>query len=901
MKYILLTLLFFTLLLSNETTNKFQEEFLTSQQKEFIKNHPIIRVSNEKDWAPYDYNENGVPKGYAIDYLKLLAKKIGVTIVFDTDKWSSLIEKIKNKELDVIHPLTTNEERKKYLHFSEPFIKYNMSIVTSDTNSDIKTLEDLKFKRVSVAKGWNSTKYLKKHYPEIIFKEYSGAKEKLEAVAFGEADATIDLYLTVNYLKQKHLLNNIKIAGRAKLGDFNSDLHIGVRKDWAIFSDIIKIAMTQFSHDGIAALNQKWMNVSSKEISFTKEELKYLDQKDKISMCIDPDWFPYEKIQNNKHVGMSHDYFELFRKLLPLPIELLPTRTWIQTLKYAQNRKCDIISLAVKTPKRSEYLDFPQPYIKLPLVVATKLDKPFVSSLNDILEHKLGVMRGYFLIELLRNKYPNIKLVEVDSMQEGFEKILSGETYGFIDSLTVVGHKIQKEYLGNVKIAGKIDEEVLIGVATRNDEPLLHAIFEKVVNTLTPDDHQKILNKWVSVKYDKAFDYSYVWKVLLFVFVVIGFFLYRQYLLKKQNVILRESQKRLQNSVEEFEHIIDSTMEAILIFENKICIDANSEAVTLLGYAHKEDLIGIGALDVIDSIHHDLVRDKFKLDASEPYEVQGIKKDGTLFPVLIKGHNILLRNKKVRISAMLDLTDVKNKEKLLSEHSKMVALGEMLGNIAHQWRQPLSVISTAASGVRIQKEMGILNDDVFYDSMDGIVKNANYLSSTIDDFRCFIHQDKTKISFSLNEHIKKDLTILKGMLNLNDIEIVLDLDEDIQLFNIENELTQVIINIINNAKDAFIENKIEDRYIFIKTFVKNNQAYIVLQDNAGGILDHIIDKVFEPYFTTKHKEQGTGLGLYMSNQIITNSMEGTIKVKNRDFGYLSQQYRGAEFTISLPL
>ena len=900
MKHALLILLFINILLANEDIKKFQEDFFNEKQKEFIQSHPIIKVSNEKDWAPYDYNENGVAKGYSIDYLNLIAKKIGVTFEYETDRWSNLIQKIKNREIDVIHPLSINDKRKKYLHFTEVLFNNDAAIVTNDINKDIKSLNDLDNKIVSVAKGWNQTKILKENYPNIILKEYDNALDKLKAVAFGEADATIDAYLTINFLRQKHLLNNLKIVSRINIPNLSSRLHIGVRKDWKIFANIIDITLKNINNEEIIALNKKWMILDDKKIILSQNELDFLEDKKKILMCVDPNWMPYEKIENNRHVGMFADYFKLFKEILPASIELVQTKDWTQTLEFARNRECDIISGAVKTPKRSQYLNFTVPYVKLPLVVATTPDKPFVENIQNILEYKLAIVKSYAYIELLKNKYPHIQIVEVSTHTQGLEKVLSGEVYGFIDSLATVGIKIQKDYFGNIKIAGKLDEKFTLGMGTRKDMPILKTIFDKIITSITPQEHQTILNKWVSVKYDRSTDYSYLWKFFLFVAVIIVFLMYRQYLLSKQNTKLIQTQNRLKDSVDEFQYLIDSTIEAIFILKDGKIIDVNLSGIKLFGYENKEELLGLNPLLLVDNTSKQTVTTNLK-NQNITYEANCLKKDLTVFPVLIQGRTFKLKNELIRLSCVVDLTQLKEKDRLLSEHNKMVALGEMLGNIAHQWRQPLSVISTAASGVKVQKEMDILNDDVFNDSMDGIVNNANYLSKTIDDFNSFIKGNKNKIQFNLNKNIQRNLTILDGMLKINHINIVQNTDNSITLNNYENELSQAIINIINNAKDILIEKDTSDKMIFISSYIKNNTVFLSIKDNAGGIPSDVIDRIFEPYFTTKHQKQGTGLGLYIVRQIIVDSMKGEIKAQNVDYLYENTPYTGAEFIITFPL
>jgi PAS domain S-box-containing protein len=896
----ILFLLINTFLLSSSTSVL---ETLTPQEIEFIKTHPKVVISNEKDWAPYDYNENGIAKGYSIDYIKLLAKKVGIELSFETHGWNDLIKMVKNKEIDLLHPASINEKRKEYLNFLESHIKYNLSLITSTQNKNIKSLKDMSGKVLAVGKGWATTKTMKDKYPKIIYKEYSTSKEKLVAVAYGEADATVESFLTATYIMKIALLNNLKIVSKIELGKSIKDLHIGIRKDWPILRDIFQKSMNSITEEEILKLNNKWFHIEKLEknqkIEFSSEELLYLKSKKMLSMCIDPLWMPYEKISEGKHIGMSSDYFNIFRKDIPIPIVLKKTSSWAETIEFSKNRECDLISLAIKTPSREKFLSFTKTYLKVPLVVATKPDKPFVVDLQDIIHYKIGMVKGYAFIELLKNKYPNLNVIEVNSVSEGLTLVSSNKIYGFVDSLSSIGYKVQEEYLGSIRIAGKIDQNFEMGIAIRKDHPILLNIFNKVISNLTNEQHRDILNKWVSVRYDKEFDSSLLLKLGLIVFFVALFLIYRQNMLRKQNNVLIDAQKKLQESNEEFGHLINSTMEAIFVWKEGKCINANFEAIKLFGYKNKDDILGITTSDIFPLEMLEIVKQKLLEKESKPYELSAIKNDGTIFPVLIKGHNFELKNSLVRVSAIIDLTELKYKEKLLTEQTKMVALGEMLGNIAHQWRQPLSVISTAASGLQIQKEMDMLSDEMFDESMEAIVLNTGYLSNTINDFTNFIKDDKLFHRFNLKEHMEKNLKILKSMLAFAHIKVILNIDNSIFINNYENELSQVIMNIVTNAKDAFVQRDIEDRIIFIHSFMDENEVSIFIRDNAGGIPENIINKIFEPYFTTKHKYQGTGIGLYMTNKIITESMKGAITVKNDEYEYNDKVYKGALFRLTL--
>ena len=363
---------------------------------------------------------------------------------------------------------------------------------------------------------------------------------------------------------------------------------------------------------------------------------------------------------------------------------------------------------------------------------------------------------------------------------------------------------------------------------------------------------------------------------------------------------IKKREISLEKSVESFEALINSTMEGLVLHENGVCFDANEVAVKLFGYERKDELIGKKILDFIAPSSLELVKSKMSVD-SNPYEIKMVKKDGSEIETLVQGKFFEMNNKIVKASAVIDITDIKEKEKLLFQQSKMASMGEMIGNIAHQWRQPLSTISTASSGMKFQKEFGELKDEDFTVSMDAILKSTQYLSNTIDDFRNFFNADKQLVKFDVNRLIKKSLSLIDSSLKSYFINVHNEINEEVIIYGYKNEFIQAIMNIIANARDAFLTNNIKEENKLIIIDLKRNGSTVLLsiQDNAGGISEDIISKIFEPYFTTKHKSRGTGIGLYMTHQIITEHLEGEINVKNETFMFENKRYKGAKFTIKL--
>ncbi len=242
---------------------------------------------------------------------------------------------------------------------------------------------------------------------------------------------------------------------------------------------------------------------------------------------------------------------------------------------------------------------------------------------------------------------------------------------------------------------------------------------------------------------------------------------------------------------------------------------------------------------------------------------------------------------------------VRHKDKLLFQQSKMAAMGEMIENIAHQWRQPLSIITTATTGLKVQKKFDLITDESLDNGLNNIHESADYLSQTIDDFRNFYKDDKLKVLFDISSTLDKALHLLESKLKNKKIDIVLDI-EDIEILGYQNELIQVFMNILNNSRDALDELPIVKKIICIESEKIKDTVIIRFFDNAGGIDEQILPKVFDHKFTTKIEQNGTGIGLYMSRLII-EKVGGSITVENKEFKHEEIDYKGAEFVVTLPL
>lgn len=258
-------------------------------------------------------------------------------------------------------------------------------------------------------------------------------------------------------------------------------------------------------------------------------------------------------------------------------------------------------------------------------------------------------------------------------------------------------------------------------------------------------------------------------------------------------------------------------------------------------------------------------------------------------------------NKNLELKIKKAVEENRKKDKIMFQQAKLAAMGEMLQNIAHQWRQPLSSLSMIIEGFQIKSQLGKLDNEYIQRKTDEALKIAENMSKTIDDFKNFFLPDKIKKVVNIKECINHSKKLLLPVLNKYNVDLIVKIRHNVNIFGYPNELSHVCLNIINNAIEQ-LKNKEGLRKIVI--FVKNDKKNVIISviDNGGGVDEGIIDKIFEPYFTTKLKEHGSGIGLYMAKQIIEKHMQGIIRVKNIKHKMFSKKsYKCAMFEIILPL
>ena len=327
--------------------------------------------------------------------------------------------------------------------------------------------------------------------------------------------------------------------------------------------------------------------------------------------------------------------------------------------------------------------------------------------------------------------------------------------------------------------------------------------------------------------------------------------------------------------------IINNSIEGILIIKDGFIKDMNQSLLEILGYENKNELIGNLATGILIPTS----KEKFiKYNSRIFQEISIITKNGNIIPVIIKIKDIAFSNQDYKMVSILDLSELKEKEKMMLLQSKHSAMGEMISMIAHQWRQPLSSVSTIVSRIKLRNNMNKIDKEFLNNILDEMNEYIQYMSNTIDDFRNFFSVDTKKELTTLNEIVFTVYKMVDKSFCSQNINIEIKNTELSERLLFKNELIQILLNIINNAKDAFAEKNVENPLIQISFSEDEKYQNILIEDNAKGIDKKIIGNIFEPYFSTKTQKNGSGLGLYICKTILEKDNLGTIKVENKNDG-----------------
>ena len=520
---------------------RFYKPLFTKEEEDFIKNRPLIKIAAFEGSEPFAIaDKTHMPKGHDIELLEVLHTLTGLHFE---------VEIIPRDELLPEHAAVLGESNLGggWLQ-SDPYVTLPpFLIVKKGDTLKIDAPKALQKKRIALLEQTKkSIASLNIPQKNLVFTKTK--QELLTLLVANKVDAIVGDATLFYHAKEMGLLSGIEIALALKEP---RNVSFFIRDDSPQLHSIINKALHNMRDEVKQKIKENWFDYKTQRIDLNHVELHYLKQHPSIKVCIDPHWLPYEGLKDGKHTGMSADYLALFEEHLDTKFTLVPTKDWGESLEFIRQGKCQMVPLATKTPQREEFLRFTTPYMSTPVIVATREDVAYLSSIDVLKDKKLAVPAKYASAEILKAKYPDFTIEEVVTIDEGLSKVISGEFFGLIETPATVGHLFQTKYTGKLKIAAQLGEESHLSMATAKGEEVLRTILQKALDTISDEERRIIYNKWVAIKYEKGVDYTLVWQVLIVSFLLLFAIFYRNRHLKHLNKALAHAKENAEIATRE--------------------------------------------------------------------------------------------------------------------------------------------------------------------------------------------------------------------------------------------------------------------------------------------------------------------------------------------------------------
>lgn len=492
----------------------------TGEEQSFIASHPVVTMGMLSDFSPFSFVSQGHQVGYSDSLLKIISERTGLKFSYVVDDWSKIFYLFKTGQLDAVANISYAEERTKFTRYTDAYYQIPTVVFVRNDFKNYQGVSSLKDRVV----GMTREVFYKKILSRLTgpgLREYDDHSAMMKDLSFGTLDAVVAPLNTGNHYVRKLGLVNLVIAGEFSVDGMKAeDLRFGVRPDITPLAGIINKALRSLSASDWQLLETSWLSPKTGTsagytLQFSNKETAYLKEKKKLVLGVVSDRLPFGRVNDDgQYVGIGADFLALFAKQLPIPVIVKKCSSWNDLLTQIKKRQCDFCMAAMKTPEKQTYMDITTPYLTIPNVIATSVNAPFIDDFRKFLDRPMGAIKSSAISELLKSTYPGMHLVALNSELAGINGVQQGRLFGFICTMTEIGYHLRQEKIVDIKIAGKMPYDWQAGIGTRNDEPLLGEIFQKLVMSVSEKQNAQVLDHWLSVKVEQKFDYSPFWKAL---------------------------------------------------------------------------------------------------------------------------------------------------------------------------------------------------------------------------------------------------------------------------------------------------------------------------------------------------------------------------------------------------
>ena len=526
---------------------------LTPEEIAWIKEHPVITSTNEMEWAPLDFVDDGEAIGFSIDYLNLVASKVGLKIEYvNVYAWDVLLAKLEAKEIDMAQSIIKTPDREVYLNFTDPYLNLPMVYFGREGADRINSIEDLKGKRIGVVIESISDRIYTEDYSHLNIIKFDSTVEALKALSAGAIDIHADILPVSRYMIRTNLLPGIEVVGDKFFPETeNADLiRLAARKDWPELNSILSKGMAAVSAMEFRDIAEKWQTqqnfVISDGIGLTPEEKTWLSANRVIDVSIDLNQAPLEFLDDEGNIsGMTGAYLKLIGDKLGIEFRNGGAENWQQALEKIKSGDTELITFASITEERREFLTFIDSYIDVVHMVFARENGEIYGNLDSLSGRKIAQVNGDAIKESIERDYPTIEVVAAETSADALRMVALGEVDAFVGSIPNVTNIVNTEGLTNITVVGDTPYRAENAFGIRKDLPLLASAMQKALRSVSAEEKAEISRAWIGFQSEPEINYTLVWQVLFIGLVIVVLILIWNYGLRREVERRKEIEREL--------------------------------------------------------------------------------------------------------------------------------------------------------------------------------------------------------------------------------------------------------------------------------------------------------------------------------------------------------------------
>jgi signal transduction histidine kinase len=521
---------------------------LNPSQRAWLAAHPRIVLGAADDWAPWvTMDANGVVKGLAVDHMDLINRKLGTDIRIEAGRWPEIVARAESGAIDGLTLTAPLPERRDRFEFTEPFFTdhdfFFLRTEDLERKQPVK-LDDLNGKRVGYAKGTLRIGRVLAERPGITVVAADSYDELARQLLSGAIDAAIASY-SLEYWRASRGVQGFSPTRIVRETD--ARLVMSIRKDRAELVGIINAGLAALTKEDLEPLYRRWFGadhlrrIASFAAVFTPEERDWLAQHPVVRVAIDPQWAPVEYFDGGGVArGMSRAYLDRISAVLGIRFEVVPGSSWAEAMRRLGERDVDLLPAIAANAERRARLHFTEPYLSFPAAIFSAADVAYLGNLDALRGKTVAVVQGEALEPWLRSERPDLALLPVADTREGLRAVADGNAFAFVGNLVTTSYYIGQSGLTQIKIAGETPFVYRLGMAVRDDWPILAGILQKGIEAIPVAERDAIYRDWISIRYEHSIDYSLLWKGLaVAALALVLVFAERTYRLNRANARLR--------------------------------------------------------------------------------------------------------------------------------------------------------------------------------------------------------------------------------------------------------------------------------------------------------------------------------------------------------------------------